>query len=90
MLYATEISLIVLIFLLRNYYDFWANPCEYRHLLGIRKLQYAAFVSYVSQNINFPHSFHMIICRYFAGTHASIYKLHCVLHAVGTLSQSYS
>ena len=45
MLYATEISLFVLIFLIQNYYDFWVNPCEYHHLLRIRKLQYAAFVS---------------------------------------------
>jgi len=45
MLYATAISLIVLIFLLQNYYDLWVNSCKYHHLLHIRKLQYGAFVS---------------------------------------------
>jgi len=45
MLYVTAISLIVLIFLLQNYYDLWVNSCKYHHFLHIRKLKYGAFVS---------------------------------------------
>ena len=43
-IYSTAISLILLIFLLQNYYNLWVNPCAY-HLLHIRKLQYVAFFS---------------------------------------------
>ena len=73
-----------------NYNDFWVNPYEYHRLLRIRKLQYAAFVSCDFQNINFPHSFHAIICRYFPGTRTYICNMHCSLNTVCILSQSYS